>query len=174
MSTFANGLGNAPSFLVKGYPWASVGSGSGTVVDVGGSTGNISVALAQSAPGLSFVVQDLPDMICGAKARIPADVSDRITFLPHDFFTDQPVAADVYLFRNIFHNWSDAHVLRILKATIPALRPGARIVANDYLIPEPNSMSPSKERTIRYVPPFSPLSYRYEPSAAPQLMAMLI
>ena len=153
MSTFANGVGNAPSFLVQGYPWASVGGGSGTVVDVGGSKGNVSVALAQSAPGLQFVVQDLPDMIRGAKDAIPADVSERIRFMPYDFFTDQPVGADVYLFRNIFHNWSDSHVLRILKATVPALRPGARIVANDYLIPEPKSLSPSKERAIRYVSP---------------------
>lgn len=58
MSAFANGHGNSPSFLAQGYPWASIGSG--TVVDVGGSKGNVSVLLAQSYPNLSFIVQDLP------------------------------------------------------------------------------------------------------------------
>ncbi|KAL6715395.1 hypothetical protein ACLMJK_006356 [Lecanora helva] len=151
MSTFANGLGNSPSFLISGYPCSSINKGTGTVIDVGGSKGNISVELAKAAPKLKFVVQDLPDMISGAKAALPDTVTDRIHFMSHDFFTEQPLKGDVYLFRNIFNNWSDSHVIKILRATLPALRPGARIVANDYLIPEPGSMSPSKEREIRDV-----------------------
>ena len=123
---------------------------SGTVVDVGGSRGNISIALAQTHRHLHFIVQDLPDMIHGAIETVPTDVCGRIEFMPHDFFRPQPVVgADVYLFRNIFHNWSDGHVVRILRATVPALRPGARVVVNDYLIPEPMTMAPSKEREIR-------------------------
>ena len=170
MSALTNGLGLSPRFLSESYPWSSIPSlangndnnnnnnsynhnsitKQGTVVDVGGSRGNISVALAQSHPHLHFIVQDLPDMIRGAVDAVPADVAGRVEFMPHDFFLPQPVkAADVYLFRNIFHNWSDAHVARILRATIPALKAGARVVANDYLIPEPMSMSPSKEREIR-------------------------
>ncbi|KAL8710084.1 MAG: hypothetical protein Q9225_007362 [Loekoesia sp. 1 TL-2023] len=155
MSTFTNGAGLSPSFLVNGYPWSSIGNGTGTVVDVGGSKGNISVALARSVQKLEFVVQDLPSMIDGAKDTLPDDVADRIEFMAYDFFTEQPLEADVYLFRNIFHNWSDSHVIKILQATVPALKPGARVVANDYLIPEPKSMSPSKEREIRYVLMFS-------------------
>ncbi|CAF9909513.1 MAG: hypothetical protein ALECFALPRED_005732 [Alectoria fallacina] len=150
MSTFSNGLGLSPSFLTKSYPWSSIGdNGRGTVVDVGGSRGNVSVALAQTHRGLKLIVQDLPDMIRGAKDAVPSDVAGRVEFMEHDFFTPQPVKADLYLFRNIFHNWSDTHVVKILRATIPALEPGARVVANDYLIPEPKTMSPSKEREIR-------------------------
>lgn len=151
MSAFANGIGLSPSFLVNGYPWSSVGNGTGTVVDVGGSKGNISVALARSAQKLHFVVQDLPSTIDGAKDILPDDVADRIEFMAHDMFTEQPLKADVYLFRNIFHNWSDSHVIKILQAAIPALKPGACIVVNDYVIPEPKSVSPSKERDIRYI-----------------------
>ena len=69
--------------------------------------------------------------------------------MAHDFFNDQPVIADVYLFRNIFHTWADSQVVKILKATIPALRPGARIVVNDYLVPEPKTMSSLKEKSVR-------------------------
>ena len=189
MSTFSNGLGLSPNFLVQSYSWSSISGHAtdgdvsnghvingdsnnvhatngdstnhhtptpppktGTVVDVGGSRGNISVALAQTHPHLSFIVHDLPDMIRGAPDdAVPTDLRDRIAFMPHDFFLPQPVAgADVYLFRNIFHNWSDAHVVRILRATIPALKVGARVVVNDYLIPEQGSMAPVKEREIRY------------------------
>ena len=151
MSAFSNGLGLSPSFLTNGYPWSSIGNG--TVVDVGGSRGNISVALAQSHPRLTFIVQDLPDMIHGAASDVPADVADRISFMSHDFFDPQPVlsqgSAHAYLFRNIFHNWSDTHVVKILRALVPALDKGARVVVNDYLIPEHGTMSPSQEREIR-------------------------
>ena len=160
MSTFSNGVGLSPAFLTTGYPWSSIGVSNSnsnsqgkpkpTVVDVGGSRGNISVALASTHPHLTFVVQDLPSMILGAQDAVPPDVADRVSFMAHDFFTEQPVReAEVYLFRNIFHNWSDMHVVKILRATVPALGPGARVVVNDYLIPEPMSMAPSKEREIR-------------------------
>ncbi|KAL9119188.1 MAG: hypothetical protein Q9187_004259 [Circinaria calcarea] len=149
MATFADGPSISPSLLAKGYPWASIGNGTGTVVDVGGSKGNISVALAQSVPGLRFIVQDLPGAMQGAKETIPTEVASRIEFMEHDFFNDQPVKADAFLFRMIFHNWSDEHVVKILKATTPGLKPGSRVVVNDYLVPEPKTMSLIKERTIR-------------------------
>ena len=151
MSLFSDGIGLSPSFLVQGYPWSAVGDSRGTVVDVGGSRGFQCVAIAQSFPDLHFVVQDLPDMIHGAKDSLPTNVEPRIRFMAHDFFTEQPVSADVYLFRMIFHNWSDANVIRILKATVPAMQLGARVVVNDYLIPEPGILPPIKEREVRYV-----------------------
>ncbi len=51
-------------------------------------------------------------MIRGAKETIPADVTGRIEFMVHDFFTEQRVTADVYLFRYIFHDWSNHHVIK--------------------------------------------------------------
>ncbi|CAF9926558.1 MAG: hypothetical protein ALECFALPRED_003473 [Alectoria fallacina] len=149
MATFADGPSISPSLLAKGYPWSSVGNGTGTIVDVGGSKGNISVALAQSVPGLRFIVQDLPGAMQGAEDTVPSEIASRIEFMEHDFFKDQSIKADAFLFRMIFHNWSDEYVIKILKATAPGLKPGGRIIVNDYLVPEPKTMSLMKERTIR-------------------------
>lgn len=115
----------------------------GTVVDVGGSKGSISVMLAQTAPGLRFVVQDLGRAMQGARDSLPEDVAQRIEFMEqeHEFFNHQLVKADAFLFRMIFHNWSDENVVKILKATIPGLKPGSRIIVNDYLVPEAKTMS---------------------------------
>lgn len=88
-------------------------------------------------------------MIAGAKETLRADIQARVEFQAHDFFTEQPVKADVYLFRNVFHSWSDSRAIRILQALVPALKPGARIVINDYLLPEPGTMSHMKERAVR-------------------------
>lgn len=147
MSSFANGHGNSPSFLVQGYPWDKVGNG--TVVDVGGSKGKISMLLAQQYPGLKCTVQDLPEMIADAAEKLPSDLQGRIEFQAYDFFTPQTKQADLYLFRNIFHNWSDSHAVKILKALTNALQPGAKIVINEYLLPEPGTMAPMTERTVR-------------------------
>lgn len=150
MATFGDGMSISPSLLAKAYLWSAIGNGAGTVVDVGGSKGNISLTLAQNVPGLRFIVQDLPGAMQGAKDTIPSEVGSRIEFMEHDFFKDQPVKADAFLFRMIFHNWADESVIKILKATVPGLKPGSRIIINDFLVPEPKTMPLMKERRIRF------------------------
>lgn len=89
-------------------------------------------------------------MVVDAEANIPSDVSSRVKFMGHDFFTEQPVKdADVYLFRWIFHNWSDEYSIKILRSLIPALKTGARILVNDNVLPEPNAIDPWDEKIIR-------------------------
>lgn len=149
MAIFAGEPSISPTLLAAGYPWSSIGNGTGTVVDVGGSKGNISAVIAREAPGLHFIVQDLPGAMQGAKDELPSDVVSQISFMKHDFFTDQPLKAEAFFFRQIFHDWSDKYVIKILQATIPGLNRGSRIIINDYLVPPPNTMSPIQERTIR-------------------------
>lgn len=152
MQAFAEGPDISPSFLVNSFPWASLGSG--VVVDVGGSQGSTSIAIAEANPALRFVVQDRPNVIEAAKQNeLPVHLASRIAFMAHDFFTEQPVTGDVYLFRYIFHNWADAYVIQILRSLINALKPGARVVIHDNLLPEPNTASPTMEREARYVFP---------------------
>jgi hypothetical protein len=115
---------------------------------VGGSTGFVCVELARKYPNMRFVVQDLPKTI--ATARAPTDLEHRIEFQSHDFFTPQPVhGADVYFFRWILHNWSDKYVIAILRNLIPALKPGARIVVNDDVLPEPGVLDEFEEKIVR-------------------------
>ena len=137
--------GYEPHFLLDNYPWER----NRTVVDVGGSHGTVAISIAKRFPNINCIVQDLPNVIEEGKAKLPADLVDRVTFMAHDFFTEQPVVADVYYFRSIFHNWADKYCIRILRSLIPALRPGARVVINDFMVPEPNTLSPTEERRVR-------------------------
>ncbi|KAL2007609.1 hypothetical protein VTN00DRAFT_9047 [Thermoascus crustaceus] len=50
------------------------------------------------------------------------DLQQRVTFTEHDFFQPRPVQADVYFFRHVLHDWSDADCVRILQALLPALK----------------------------------------------------
>ena len=149
MSSFSSYRGHGPEYLARGFPWASLGNK--TIVDVGGSEGKYSIALAKSFPQLKFIVQDLPAVVraVNAKKPVPLELEDRVTFMEHDMFTEQPVSADVYMFRFVFHDWPDKYVVNILRQLVPALKPGARIIISDSILPEPNTLSELYERKIR-------------------------
>ncbi|KAI0206700.1 S-adenosyl-L-methionine-dependent methyltransferase [Astrocystis sublimbata] len=117
--------------LLENYPWAE----KKTMVDVGGSWGNVAIEIAKKFPHMRCFVQDLPDVVAEGALRLPADLQERVEYVPHDCFSPQPIAADVYYFRSIFHNWADKYCIRILQALIPALQPGARVLIHEHIIP---------------------------------------
>ena len=139
---------NSPQHLINSFPWASLGAG--TVVDVGGSDGYISIELAHAFPELHFLVQDLPNIV--ANMVPPPELAGRVEFLGHDFFTEQYIKdADVYLFRWVLHDWPDDYMIKILRHLIPALKPGARIIINDNVGPGQSGLLPlDAERYVRY------------------------
>jgi chemotaxis methyl-accepting protein methylase len=86
------------------------------------------------------------------RKRIPESVQSKITFMVHDFFKEQPIKnADVYFFRCTLHNWSDEFVVKVLRALIPALKPGARVVIQDNGLANPGTIGLSDEISQRYV-----------------------
>ncbi|KAI0530049.1 S-adenosyl-L-methionine-dependent methyltransferase [Xylaria digitata] len=150
MRSFTQGTGFELRHVVDNIPWANFKDG--TVVDVGGSKGDVCFAIARAFPSLSFVVQDLESVITTAAKEIPSDVAERVKLMPYDFLTEQPVRnADVYIFRWIFHNWSDKYCIRILRNLIPALKPGAKIIVNDNVLPQPGSISKWQEKKFRAI-----------------------
>ncbi|KAF7534727.1 hypothetical protein G7054_g5962 [Neopestalotiopsis clavispora] len=116
------------SHVVNNYNWAALGKA--TVVDVGGSRGNIAGQLAERFPELNFVVQDLENVIKGAENDIPEELRGRIQFEARDLFAPQTVKADVYFMRWILHNWPDKYWC-------------------EACLPEPNSVPLWKEQTLR-------------------------
>ena len=148
MGSFNRSPGMSYKFMVSEIPWASMPNGK--VVDLGGSHGELCIAIAESCPSLEFVVQDLPRTVQSVdKSQISTDILNRIEFMEHDFFDPQPVKANVYIFRQIFHNWSDSLVIKILRQLIPALEHGSRIIVNDQLLPQPGEVPLMVEKFIR-------------------------
>ena len=140
--------GDDVSHLLNGYPWSELGSC--TIVDVGGSHGPTSIALAQRFPNLKCIVQDLPGTISGC--AVPPELEGRLEFMAHDFFTEQPIkGAEMYFFRRIFHDWSDEYARRILRCLIGALKPGAKVLIQDMIVPEYGSSSLYDQKWQRWV-----------------------
>ncbi len=136
------------SHIVENYDWAAVGNG--LLIDVGGSHGTVSQAIAESFPNIRCIVEDLPEVI--KTANVPEGLANRFEFIAHDFFTEQPIrGADIYLLRWVLHDWSDKYALKIVKSLIPALKHGAKVVVNEFCLPEPGEMTPYQEKQARYV-----------------------
>ncbi|KAK8058410.1 hypothetical protein PG994_008858 [Apiospora phragmitis] len=155
MSQMAASPSTSPQHLVDGFDWTAIGKG--LVFDVGGNLGESCVALARAFPKLEFVVQDLEHIVEEGKRNIRSpkydDVRDRIAFEAHDFFQEQRptiASADVYLLRQILHNWDVENSIRILSKLAKSLRRGAHIIVMDFVMPQPGSILSTRERLLRY------------------------
>ncbi|KAK8024452.1 O-methyltransferase-domain-containing protein [Apiospora rasikravindrae] len=135
------------TYVLDHYDWVSLGKA--RVVDLGGAEGHISIALAKRFPDLTFVVQDMEQVVANAGTNLPADLNDRVSFMAHDLFKPQPVEADVYYMRWILHNWSDKYCKLILEALVPALKDGCRILIQDFCMPKPGEVALWKEQDAR-------------------------
>lgn len=149
MRTLARFPGYGIPDVARNYNWASLGHA--LIVDVGGSQGYVAIELANNFNDVSLVVQDMGKVIDGAEAGVPDRLKGRIRFMEHDLFEPQTVEADVYFFRMVFHNWADKYGVLILRAQIPALRPGAKILIQDACMPDPGAIPLWMERDLRYV-----------------------
>jgi O-methyltransferase domain len=136
------------SYILDNYDWEGVGKG--LVVDIGGAQGHVGIELAKRFKNLNILIQDMDKVVEQGAAGVPADLASRVKFMAQDFFAPQTVQADVYYFRWILHNWSDKYCILILRAQIPVLKPGARIVIQDTCMPEPGSIARWKEKDLRY------------------------
>ena len=89
--------------------------------------------LARKFPNLKIVVQDLPEVAPVFEKEFPHELRDRVSFKTHNLFDPQPVQADIYMLKWILHDWPDVESVAILRALVPALKPGARVVFIDYV-----------------------------------------
>lgn len=95
-------------------------------------------------------MQDKPEMRTDQTiGQVPEHLSARVELTAHDCFKPQPVEAEVYFFRQVFHALSDKYAVTALKALVPVMRPGARVVINDYILPQPGVLPQSDEKSVR-------------------------
>jgi len=151
MNFFQSLPGLSISHAVDGYEWGSLrrnDDGTSTIVDIGGSHGQISIGIAKKYSFIHCIVQDLPEVL--EHSSIPAELQTRVKLMEHDFFQEQPVTgAAAYFLRWILHDWPDTFAVKILKALIPALRPGSKVILNELCMPAVGTISVCQERYLR-------------------------
>ncbi|KZW01620.1 S-adenosyl-L-methionine-dependent methyltransferase [Exidia glandulosa HHB12029] len=124
--TKVNGGADVAVYL---YPWDEVPPNA-IFCDVGGSTGEVCLALIQAKPHLRTIVQDLPKAIDQANAvwqnALPEALeSKRAQLIPMDFFAQSPVeGCDFYYLKHVLHDWPDAECVTILSNIRKAMKDG--------------------------------------------------
>jgi predicted O-methyltransferase YrrM len=110
-------------------------SGYGTVCDVGGATGQLSLVLAGRHPHLRCTTFDLPAVEPIARRTIAAaGLEDRVTTASGDFFNDALPAADVVTMSLVLHDWNLERKMQLLTAAYEALPPGGALVVVENII----------------------------------------
>ena len=107
------------------------------VVDLGGATGHLVIALCERYPDLHGVVLDLPRAAAMARefvAQSPA--SARIEVEARDFFRDDLPAADLYAAGQIVHDWSEEKIDRLLAKVYASLPEGGALLLVEKLLNE--------------------------------------
>ncbi|KAL2802260.1 O-methyltransferase-domain-containing protein [Aspergillus granulosus] len=152
MSSWSSGDGAHQ--MVHSYDWGSLPAGA-KVVDVGGALGHISLAIAGAFPGLQFIVEDQPPLAAQAESLIASysgSVSERVRFLPGDFFQPQPEearGADIYILRYILHDWAHADARKILGNVFQAMTANSKVLIADAVMPPPGVLPRCQEEVLR-------------------------
>lgn len=109
-----------------------------TIVDVSGGTGVLLATILDSAPQARGILFDRPDVIESARRLLPAGAAARIAFEPGDFFQQVPSGGDLYLLKNILHDWADQPAQAILVVCRRAMARGARVLIIENVVRGPN------------------------------------
>lgn len=116
----------------------------GTLVDVGGGHGAMTIAILRRNPRLRGIVFDLPHAVAGcAPAAAEAGVAERCEAVAGSFFDRVPEGGDVYLLSQILHDWDDATSVRILERCRRAMQPGGTLLLVELVLPPLGTSPPA-------------------------------
>lgn len=115
--------------------------GAKTVADIGGGQGHVLAELLEKHPGVRGTLLDLPRVVAAADPRLleGGSLADRTDIVPGDCRQAMPVAADLYIIKNILE-WDDDSTRRTLRNIVAAARPGARVLVIENLVDDTPSM----------------------------------
>ena len=106
-------------------------------VDVGGSHGRLMTELLARYPESRGIVFDRPETAGQATTIISGSpVADRIEAVGGDFFEAVPAGGDLYLLKQILHDWDDEECVKILASIRTALAAHGRLAVIEFILPD--------------------------------------
>jgi hypothetical protein len=125
--------GREPPAVAEAYDFSGIGS----LVDVGGASGNMLGHVLSRHPHLKGVLYDLPHVVADAPPLLARfGVADRVTIESGSFFDRVPQGHDAYLLSHIIHDWDDGENATILGNVREAMKPGGKLLLVEMVLPE--------------------------------------
>ncbi len=118
-----------------------------TIVDVAGGHGYVICEILRKHPKVKGILFDLEDVVVGGEHRIcKLELEGRCRTVGGDFFKSIPAGGDLYLMKNIIHDWAEDKALTILRNCRDALQgnPNGRIALLELVVPPGNVPHMSK------------------------------
>ncbi len=133
--------GAEPAAVAEAYDF----SGAGTVVDVGGATGNLLGTVLARHTGPRGVLFDLPHVVAEAPALLKErGVELRVSIESGSFFERVPEGGDVYMLSHVIHDWNEEQCLTILGNCRKAMKPDGRLLIIEMVLPADDTPHPGK------------------------------
>ncbi|MFF0284423.1 methyltransferase [Rhodococcus aetherivorans] len=121
--------------IAKTYPWPP----GATVCDVGGGIGTLLAAVLDAHPDLRGILVDAPGPVAEAAPFLAGrNLTDRVTPVIGNLFEPLDIVADVYLLKDVLHDWDDARCATILGHLAATMPSGSRLVLVE-LVQHPNA-----------------------------------
>lgn len=116
--------------LLASYPWPR----SGVICDIAGGTGTLLGSILQRRPGTTGVLVDYADRFAAAHEHLrELGVDERVRTVSGNMFELIDVAADLYLLKDILHDWDDDSCRQILRTVRAAAPTGATLLIIEQL-----------------------------------------
>lgn len=133
--------GAEPAAVAEAYDFSAFK----TVVDVGGATGNMLVAILSRHAGPRGVLFDRPHVVRDAPVLLrERGVEQRVTIEAGDFFKTVPAGGDAYLLSHVIHDWNEEQCLTILGHCRKAMKPDGRLLIVEMVLPVGDAPHPGK------------------------------
>src|SRR5262245_24347233 len=124
--------GTEPPAVAAAYDFSEFG----TIIDVGGATGNLLSTVLARYPKPRGILFALSHVIANALELISArGLVNRIKIESGSFFESVPGGGDVYLLSHIIHDWSEAQCLTILGNCRRAMNRNSRALIIEMVLP---------------------------------------
>ncbi|EOZ1453355.1 methyltransferase [Enterobacter bugandensis] len=135
MSSLTSGVNQK---IAESYPFPN----EGLLVDIAGGKGGLLKEVLFRSPGLSGLLFDRPETVANTLLS-DAGLENRWQVEGGDIFHDMPKGGDIYMLKNILHDFSDADCLRILMILRRAINKGKKLLVVEAILPDDGAFHPA-------------------------------
>ena len=115
-----------------------------TVIDIAGGRGVLLASILRRNLAARGVLFNLPQVIEAAGKILDSEIASRIQFVPGNFFEGVPAGGDLYILKDILHDWNDVAAQRILGSCRRAMSDNAKLLIIEQLVGAPNEQCEGK------------------------------